>query len=337
MRILRFLIKRLLYLIPIMIGLITITFFLMNVIPSNPVRLAIGPQASMETEERVRRDFGLDRPIWVQYALYYERMLRGDLGRSLVTRRPVVDDLQRRIPASVELAIAGMIIGVAGGLVLGVLSAVHRDKLIDHASRVAAISGVSIPAFFLSLLAQLILGSALSLFPITGRISFEVDPPSAITGLYLLDSLLTGNLAAFRSAAHHLLLPAFTLSIPILALTARLTRSGMLDVLGQDYVMNARAAAGLPERIAIYKYALKNALIATVSQIGLGFGALLNGSVLVETVFDWPGLGLYTVTAAINQDIQPIVGATIVTGFMFVVINILTDLTYRILDPRIEV
>ena len=337
MRILRFLIKRLLYLIPIMIGLITITFFLMNVIPSNPVRLAIGPQASMETEERVRRDFGLDRPIWVQYALYYERMLRGDLGRSLVTRRPVVDDLQRRIPASVELAIAGMIIGVAGGLVLGVLSAVHRDKLIDHASRIAAISGVSIPAFFLSLLAQLILGSALSLFPITGRISFEVDPPSAITGLYLLDSLLTGNLDALRSAAHHLLLPAFTLSIPILALTARLTRSGMLDVLGQDYVMNARAAAGLPERIAIYKYALKNALIATVSQIGLGFGALLNGSVLVETVFDWPGLGLYTVTAAINQDIQPIVGATIVTGFMFVVINILTDLTYRILDPRIEV
>lgn len=337
MRILRFLIKRLLYLIPIMIGLITITFVLMNVIPSNPVRLAIGPQASMETEERVRRQFGLDRPIWEQYVLYYERMLRGDLGRSLVTRRPVVDDLQRRIPASVELAIVGMSIGVALGLVLGVLSAVHRDKLIDHASRVAAISGVSIPAFFLSLLAQLILGSALALFPITGRISFEVDPPSAVTGLYLLDSLLTGNLAALRSAAHHLILPAFTLSIPILALTARLTRSGMLDVLSQDYVMNARAAAGLPERIAIYKYALKNALIATVSQIGLGFGALLNGSVLVETVFDWPGLGLYTVTAAINQDIQPIVGATIVTGFMFVIINILTDLTYRILDPRIEV
>lgn len=320
-----------------MIGLITITFVLMNVIPSNPVRLAIGPQASMETEARVRRQFGLDRPIWEQYVLYYERMLRGDLGRSLVTRRPVVDDLQRRIPASVELAIAGMFIGVALGLALGVLSAVHRDKLIDHASRVAAISGVSIPAFFLSLLAQLILGSALALFPITGRISFEVDPPTAVTGLYLLDSLLTGNLDALRSAAHHLILPAFTLSIPILALTARLTRSGMLDVLSQDYVMNARAAAGLPERIAIYKYALKNALIATVSQIGLGFGALLNGSVLVETVFDWPGLGLYTVTAAINQDIQPIVGATIVTGFMFVIINILTDLTYRILDPRIEV
>ena len=337
MRIVRFLIKRLLYLIPIMIGLITITFVLMNVIPSNPVRLAIGPQASMETEARVRRQFGLDRPIWEQYVLYYERMLRGDLGRSLVTRRPVVDDLQRRIPASVELAIAGMFIGVALGLALGVLSAVHRDKLIDHASRVAAISGVSIPAFFLSLLAQLILGSALALFPITGRISFEVDPPTAVTGLYLLDSLLTGNLDALRSAAHHLILPAFTLSIPILALTARLTRSGMLDVLSQDYVMNARAAAGLPERIAIYKYALKNALIATVSQIGLGFGALLNGSVLVETVFDWPGLGLYTVTAAINQDIQPIVGATIVTGFMFVIINILTDLTYRILDPRIEV
>lgn len=337
MRILRFLVKRLLQLVPVLIGLITITFLLMNVIPSNPVRLAIGPQASMETEERVRREFGLDRPLWEQYINYYQRLFRGDLGSSLVTRRPVLEDIQRRLPATVELALVGMFIGLTTGIVLGVASAVKRDHFIDHASRFTAISGVSMPSFWLGLLVQLILGSLLSLFPITGRFGFDVASPPNVTGLLLIDSLLAGNYSAFISSLHHILLPAATLSIPTLAVVARLTRSGMLDVLNQDYIMNARAAAGLPERIVTYKYALKNAMIATVSQVGLSFGALLSGSVLVETVFDWPGLGLYIVTAAINQDIQPIVGSTIVVGIIFVLVNILTDLTYSFLDPRIQV
>jgi peptide/nickel transport system permease protein len=337
MRILRFIARRILYLIPVLIGLVTITFLLMNVIPSDPVRLAVGPQASKETEDRVRQQFGLDRPIGEQYVNFYERLLSGNLGQSIMTRRPVSEDLSRRLPATIELASMAMLIGVVVGTTLGVISAVRRDTFIDHISRLFAISGVSVPAFFMGLLAQLVFASALSIFPITGRIGFGVEPPQTITGLYILDSILTGNGTALLSVLHHILLPALTLSIPILALTARLTRSGMLDVLGQDYVMNARAAAGLPERIVIYKYALKNALIVTVSQIGLAFGYALSGSVLVETVYDWPGIGLYTVNAAINQDIQPIVGMTLVAGITFGIINILIDLSYTILDPRIKI
>jgi peptide/nickel transport system permease protein len=336
LRILRFLIKRLFQLVPVVIGLVTITFLLMNVIPSNPVRLAVGPQATMETEERVRQEFGLDRPIWEQYTNYLGRLLRGDLGNSLMTRRPVREDIERRLPATIELAIVSMVLGVSIGIVLGVASAIRRDQLIDHISRLLAISGVSMPSFWLGLLVQLLLGSALSLFPITGRIGFDVLSPSKITGLFLVDSLLVGDFSAFASSFRHMFLPAFTLCVPVLALTTRLTRSGMLEVLNQDYITNARAAAGLPERIVIYKYALKNGLMATISQIGLSFGALLSGSVLVETVFDWPGLGLYIVTASINQDIQPIVGSTIVVGIIFVLVNILTDITYSFFDPRIE-
>ncbi len=337
MRILRFLAKRTLYLIPVVVGLITITFLLMNVIPSNPVRLAVGPLASDETEARVREEFGLDRPVWEQYALYFARLAKGNLGTSLFTRRPVTEDIAKRLPATVELAIVSAVFGVTVGLVLGVLSAVHKDRAIDHFSRLTAISGVSLPRFWLALLLQLILASTLLLFPIAGRIDFAIPPPDDITGFYLLDSLLTRNADAFWSSLHHIILPSIAMSIAIVAITARLTRSGMLDVLNQDYVLNARAAAGLPEHLVIYKYVLKNALIATVSQIGLAISALLGGAVLVETVFDWPGLGLYLVNAAINQDIQPIVGTTIVVGVIFVVINILTDLTYSVLDPRIAV
>lgn len=335
-RILRFLVQRMLFLIPIGIGIVTLTFLLGNVIPSNPVRAAVGPQASEETIAKIKHEFGLDKPLPEQYLTFWERLLHGDLGKSLLTRRSVSEDLSRRVPASVELAIVSMIVGVVPGIILGVVSAVRRDRFLDYFSRFLAVVGVSSPQFWTGLVLQLIVASILALLPITGRIGSGLAP-TRITGLYLVDSLLTGDFEAFVSSVKHIILPAVTLSLPLWAIVARLTRSGMLDVLQRDYVMNARVAAGLPEQLVVYKYTLKNALIGTTSQIGLNFGSLLSGAVIVETIFDWPGLGLYVVHGAINQDLRPIMATTLLVSVIYVVVNAFTDLVYTFLDPRIKV
>lgn len=336
MRTLRFLARRMLFVIPIGIGIVSLTFVLVNIVPADPVRVAVGPKASQETVEKVRAQFGLDKPLPHQYFTYFARLLEGDLGQSLLTRRPVAEDLRRKIPATAELALAATLMSVPVGVTLGIVSAVRRGRLADQLSRVIAIGGVSSPDFLTGLLLQLIAGGALGLLPVTGRIAGGVEL-TQITGLYLVDSVLTSNSAAFVSSFKHIILPAVTLAIPFMAVVARLTRSGMLGVLSRDYILNARVAAGLPERLVVYKYALKNALIATTSQIGLTFGWLLGGAVIVENVFDWPGLGLYVVSAALNQDLRPIMGTTLVAGVIYVTANTVTDLVYGFLDPRITV
>ena len=336
MRYLRFAGQRMLFLIPILIGLVSLTFALGNIIPSDPVRVAVGPKASQETVDKVRAQFGLNKPLPEQFIMYVAGLLKGDLGQSLVTRRPVVEDLKRKIPATAELALAATLIAVPVGLVLGTVAAVHRGRFADHLSRLMAVGGVSSPDFLTGLALQLIVGSALGLLPITGRGAGQADL-AHVTGLYVVDSLLTGNSAAFVSSLKHLILPATTLALPFMATVTRLTRSGMLDILNRDYILNARVAAGLPEGLVVYKYALKNALVATTSQIGLTFGWLLGGAVIVENVFDWPGLGLYVVSAALYQDLRPILGTTLVAGVLFVTVNMLTDLFYAVLDPRITV
>lgn len=336
MRVLRFLARRMLFLFPIGIGIVTITFVLGNIIPTDPVRVAVGPRASKETVERITAQFGLDKSLPEQYVAYWQRLLAGDMGQSLITRRPVTEDLRRRIPATTELGIAAILIGVSSGIVLGVVSAVQRGRLPDQISRVIAIGGVSSPDFFTGLLLQLIVAGGFGLLPIAGRIGYDVELTN-ITGFFFLDSILTGNWTALVSAIKHIILPAITLGIPLSAVVARLTRSGMLDVLNKDYILNARVAAGLPERLVVYKYALKNALVATTSQIGLMIGWLLGGAVIVETVFDWPGLGLYAVEAALNDDLRPIMGTTLVAGIVYVLVNAVTDLIYTYLDPRISV
>jgi peptide/nickel transport system permease protein len=323
-------------LIPVAIGIVTITFALGNLIPTDPIRVAVGPRASQETVEKVRAQFGLDKPLPQQYVIYWQRLLAGDMGTSVVTRRPVTEDLKRRIPATLELAVAATLMGVTSGIILGVVSAVHKGRLPDRVSRVVAIGGVSSPDFFTGMLLQLILASGLGLLPITGRIDPGIEL-TKITGLYLVDSVLTGNWVALVSAAKHILLPAATLALPFSAMVARLTRSGMLDVLNKDYILNARVAAGLPERLVVYKYAVKNALVGTTSQIALNIGWLLGGAVIVEKVFDWQGLGLFVVQAALNDDLRPIMATTLVAGVTYVIINAVADLTYTFLDPRISI
>ena len=335
MSIVRFLLKRLVLLVPILVGLVTVTFILSHVIPGDPVALAAGEAAPQETIERLRVEFGLDKPLYVQYYKFWINLSKGDLGRSLMTHRPVREDIIRFFPATLELSALALLIAVIVGVSSGVISAVRKHGFLDHSLRLISISGVSIPKFWLALLVQLV-AAGTGILPISGRIGTFVEPPQNITGLYILDSLLTMNWEAFSSSVSHIILPAFTLSFAIIGLTQRMTRANMLDVLGQDYVLNAYAAAGLPETIVNFKYSLKNSLIPVVSQVALNLGGLLAGSLLVETVFNWPGIGLYIINAANYDDYQPILGGVLVTGIIFVIVNLFADIFYKVVDPRIR-
>lgn len=336
MRILRFVVKRLIWLAPILVGLVTITFTLSHIIPGDPVALAAGEAATQEYIERLRHEFGLDQPLWVQYVRFWINLSRGNLGRSLMTHRPVKDDVIRFFPATLELAIVALVIAVIIGVPSGVISAVRKQGLFDHSVRVVAISGICIPRFWLAILLQLVVAGWLRFLPIYGRIGTFVEPPTKITGLYLMDSLLTRNWEAFHSSATHIILPALSLAFAIIGLTQRMTRANLIEVLSTDYVLNAYAAAGLPGVMVNFKYALKNGLIPVVSQVALNLGGLLSGSLLVETVFNWPGIGLYIVRAANYDDYQPVLGGVILTGLIFVTVNLLADIMYTVLDPRIE-
>lgn len=336
MPVLRFIGKRIVLIAPILVGLVTLTFVLSHVIPGDPARLAAGEQAGPESVERIRKEFGLDRPLWEQYARYLAGLGRGDLGRSIVTHRPVAEDIAVRLPASIELALVATTAAVTLGIASGVVSAVRQNSPVDHAVRIFAISTVSLPRFWLGLMLQLVFAGMLGVLPISGRIARDLVPPPTVTGLYLIDGLLAGDLQAFWSSLVHLLMPAVALSAYMIGIAQRLTRASMLEVLQRDYVLNARVAAGLPDHLVYYKYALKSALLPTTSQLGLNFGAVLGGSLLVESVFDWPGLGTYITRAALEQDFQPIVGGAIVAGVIFVLVNLFTDILYAVLDPRIR-
>jgi peptide/nickel transport system permease protein len=332
----RFIGKRALLLLPMLVGLISLTFVLSHIIPGDPARLAAGEQATPEAVERVRRDFGLDRPLWQQYLRYLGGLAKGDLGRSITTDRPVAEDIANRLPASVELALVATAMAVSVGIALGVISAVGQNSRIDHGIRFFAISTVSLPRFWLALVLQLVFAGMLGVLPISGRIDSNMSPPPTITGLYLLDSLLAMDWKALWSTIVHLVMPSIALAAYMIGVAQRLMRASVIEVLQRDYILNARVTAGLPNHLVYFKYALKSALIPTISQLGLNFGAVLGGSLLVETVFDWPGLGTYITRAALEQDFQPIIGGAIVTGLIFIFVNLLTDLLYAALDPRIQ-
>lgn len=335
MRILRFVVKRLITLIPILFILVTVTFIIAHVIPGDPAALAAGDFALPAQVELIRQQYGLDKPLWVQYVRFWERLARGDLGHSLTTRNPVMEDMARFLPATVELATVAFVIAAIVGIFTGVVSAVRKGSLFDHSVRLVSISGVSMPRFWLGLLLQILfVGSGI--LPISGRIDLSIPPPRTITGMYLADSLLTSNWTAFWSSAAHIILPAVTLSFSIIGLTQRMTRAMLLEVLGNDYVLNAYVASGLPKFLVQYKYALKNAFIPVVTHLGLSVGILLSGSLLVETVFNWPGIGLYVVRAGQYTDFQPILAGVMLAGAIFVTVNLVTDIVYRVLDPRIE-
>jgi peptide/nickel transport system permease protein len=330
-----FILRRILLIFPTLVGVSLLTFALSRVVPGDPARLAAGAQATPEMYEQIRKEFGLDQPLPVQYVDYVTGVLQGDWGRSILSRRPVVDDLRVFWPATLELVVTAMLIAVAIGVPLGILAAVRADRPADQVSRVVALLGVSLPPFWLAVLFQLLFAWKLGWLPASGRLGTLSDAPSMVTGLYTIDSLLAGQWTMFGESLRQILLPAFTLSFPAMATIMRFTRATLLETLGQDYVRTARAK-GVGERRIVLGHALRNAMIPTITMIGLSFGWSMGGSVLVETVFDWPGIGLYATKSALTLDFMPIMGIALLYGVVFSLINIAVDVTYGALDPRVS-
>lgn len=327
--------RRLVLIIPLLIGLTLLTFLVSRVLPGDPVGLAAGPQATEEIKNALREEFGLNQPLPLQYINYIGGVLRGDWGESLYSRRSVTADIATYFPATLELTIAAILIASILGVPAGILSAIYRNKLPDQIIRILALFFVSFPAFWLAMIFQLIFGLELGWFPVGRRFNAIQTPPSTITGMFTIDSLLHLDFASFGLAFSHLFIPALVLSFGSLASITRITRASMLEALDKDFVRMERAI-GIPARVIVTKYVLRNALIATITIISLEFGWLLAGAVLVEAIFDFPGMGLYAVESSLRLDFQPIMGITLVYGVVFSLINIFTDILYSILDPRIR-
>jgi len=332
----RFILRRLVGLVFVLAGVSVITFGLSQLVPVDPAVAALGQNAREDQIEAFRREFGLDQPPLQQYVTYMSRLLRGDLGISIRTRRPVADDLGDFLPATIELTLAAMLITIVLGVTLGVLAAIKRNGWIDGLARLFALIGGSLPIFFLGLLALSIFYSRLRWLPGPGRLDALIKPPTQLTGLYVVDSLLTGNWQALRNSLAHLVLPALTLGYFSTAVLLRMTRSAMLDVLGQDYVRTARAK-GLSERLVLTRHALRSALIPVMTTIGITFGSLLSGAVLTETIFSWPGLGRYATASAVSLDFPAVMGVALVAAVVYPLVNMLVDIGYHALDPRVRV
>ncbi|MET3290375.1 UNVERIFIED_CONTAM: peptide/nickel transport system permease protein [Brevibacillus sp. OAP136] len=327
--------KRLGLLAFVLVGVTLITFFMSHVIPGDPARMMVGQRASEETLQEVRRQLGLDQPIWVQYFTYMSGLFTGDFGTSIRTQKPVIDDLIAFFPATLELALTAFVLAILVGVPIGILSAVKKDTGYDHSGRFFSIAGVSTPVFWSGLVGILIFYKIFNWLPSSGRLDFAVAPPTKITGLYVLDSLLTGNIAALKNSIWHLILPALTLSFAQLAVVSRQVRASMLEVLGQEYIRTA-LANGIGGATLLYRYALRTALIPTITVVGLSFGSLLGGAVVTETIFGWPGMGKYVVESIAFLDFPSIMGFTFVIAFGYVLINLLVDLAYYMLNPQIK-
>jgi peptide/nickel transport system permease protein len=316
-------------------GLICLTFTIANVAPSDPAALAAGPDAGRAQIEQARREYGLDKPLPEQFLRYVSDLAKGDFGRSVATGRAVGRDLARYFPATLELCLLAMTIGMVVGISFGMLSALFKDKWLDHATRIFAVSGIALPPFWFGLLLQLAFAVWLGWLPTSGRMGVSTDPGDPITGLLLVDSLLKGDGALFSQALSYILLPAFVLSLPCLASILRVNRSEMVEALRADYITSARAHGVSPWRL-VTVHALKNAMLPTLAIIGLRWGWMMSSTVLVETVFDWPGIGLYAVSSAIAGDFKPVMGVTLIVGLNFMLVNLIVDLLYGVLDPRLK-
>ncbi|MDI3270557.1 MAG: ABC transporter permease [Bacillota bacterium] len=335
----RYLLRRLGLSLLVLLGLTLVTFLLARLAPGDPAARWAGPHATVQQIEEARRELGLDEPLPVQYQRYMGRLLHGDWGVSIRTRQPVLQDLKRFLPPSLELVVAGMGLAILVGIPVGVLSAARAGRAVDHGSRLLAIAGVSLPTFWLAMILQLIFFQKLHWFPLAG----ELDSWTAIqhpvvdrTGFLILDSLWQGNMPALVDALRHLFLPALTLAAYPLGLTVRMVRSSMLDTLQEDHVRAARAA-GFPEGWILFRYALKNALAPTLTVLALTFAYSLTGTFLVESVFNWPGLGQYAAAAVLTNDYPAIVGVTLVVAALYVSLNLLVDVIHAFMDPRVRV
>ena len=335
MRILTYVLKRLFYLIPVLIGVTLLVFVISHAIPGDPARMMAGQKASRKAVENLRHSLGLDRPLPEQYLRYLLGLVKGDLGTSIRNQRPVTEDLKDFFPATLELTLVSMIVCITIGLPLGIISAVRRNRPIDHISRVFSVFGVSTPVFWLGLMLLLLFYRSLGWLPGSGRLDMAVDPPLHVTGLYLIDTLLEGNWSKFYNAMLHMILPAFCLSYVYLAIITRIVRSSMISVMGQDFITTVRAN-GLSEAVIILKHCLKNSLIPTVTITGLSIGELLGGAILTETIFNWPGMGKYVVDSVNFLDFPAIMGFTLVVSFAYVMINLFVDVLYALLNPQIR-
>ena len=329
------LILRRLPLLVVLLGAISAAVFaLTQALPGDPAFIAAGGgDATPEMIAHARARLGLDRPLWVQYVLYMRNAASGDFGRSLVNRKPVIEDLRAFWPASAELALAAITISGVIGIPLGVLSAVRAGRWLDRLITPGSVFLGSMPIFWLGLMAVLVFYRVLDLLPAGGRLTVGLTPPSVVTGLLLIDALLARNLGVFADALRHLILPACILSLISLAMITRVTRAAMLDILHEDYLRTARAK-GLSETTVVLKHALRNASVPIVTVVGIQLGQLIGGVVVTETIFSWPGLGLYAVTAVENQDYPAIMAFTLLTTVVYVVINLLVDLLYPLLNPQ---
>ena len=332
-----YILRRLAAVALLMVGISLVTFTLVRMVPGDPVALYYGGMpVSADVEAALRRQWGLDQPLPVQYLRYLGGVLQGNLGVSLASGRPIMDDLVRRFPATVELTLAGVLLALAIGLPLGVLAALHRNKLTDHLLRIVSLVSLGMPNFWLGLVLIYVFSFQLGLFPpAEGRLASTIAPPDRITGLYTVDSLLAGDLRAFRSALAQLMAPAITVALGLIAVVIRMLRAGMLEELGKDYVRTGRAK-GLPQRSVFYKHALRNAIIPTITVVSIQIGYLLGGNVLVEAVFAWPGVGLYYINAINALDYNAVIGATLLIAVVFALINLFVDVLNAFIDPRIQ-
>jgi len=333
--VLRFLARRALFLGLIVLGALTVVFVMAHVIPADPARAALGPDASEEQVAQYRREVGLDAPLWFQLARYLGRLARGDLGVSIVTRNRVADDLREAVPATLELVVPSIVLSFALGVGLGVVSAVWHGRAADHSARLLSVLGMSLPVFWFGLVLQLVFYKHLGWLPAGGRLSLTAVPPEAVTGLYTVDALLARDWPVLGEALRHLVLPVITLSMVSIAAVARITRASLLDVLGRDYVRTARAK-GLSEAVTTGKHALRNAMIPVVIVFGLRIGIMLGGAVLTESIFAWPGVGRYAFYGLRQVDL-PVVSAFVVyVTVAYALVNVLVDASYSLLDPRIR-
>jgi len=319
----------------VLFGVTLITFLLSHVVPADPVVAYLGEHAPPDLVEKVRHQIGLDRPLPVQYALYLRDLFHGNLGISIMDNRPVRQDLAQYLPATVELSTAAMLVAIAIGIPTGVVSALYKDRWPDQVARIFALGGTSLPIFYVALLLIGLLYSRLGILPGPGQLSVYTEPPPHITGMVVPDALLSGDWAVLGDALRHLILPAVVLGYYSAALITRMTRGSLLEVLRQDYVRTARAK-GLGEGRVVLGHALRNALLPTVTVIGLTYGGLLSGAVLTETIFSWPGLGRYATNSVISVDIPAVLGVTLIIAFIYSLANLLVDVLYAYLDPQIR-
>jgi peptide/nickel transport system permease protein len=334
---LRFVARRMAALVLLLLGITLITFVLTELVPTNAAVTNLGEQAAGDPAavKAFEQHYGLDKPLPLRYLIYLEHVLQGDLGQSSLTHNAVTSDLGQFIPATGELALYSILFAAIVGVTFGVVSALRRDRLTDHTLRVTSLAGISMPTFWIALVALYVGFYRLGWFPGGGRLAPGTSPPPSVTGMYTIDALLDGNLGLFGQAFHYLLLPALVLAAFNVSLLTRFTRTAVLEVIGNDYVRSARAK-GLPERIVVVRHVLRAALPSIVTVLGLVFANVLTGAVLVEKIFAWPGIGQYAYNAAVNLDVPAIAGVSMFVAVVYVAVNFVVDILYGIIDPRIR-